>query len=224
MHRKAINHLKRVDPTLGRAIQRVGPCRFQALSNGTHFDAIVRAIVYQQLSGQAAGTIHRRLQERFGGAPLPRQLLDTPDETLRAVGLSRQKIGYLRDLAHKCETGEVPILRLHELDDAAVIDALTKVKGVGVWTAQMFLIFRLSRPDVLPDLDLGIRKAIQRVYGLRKMPTSQRVQSIGACWRPHCTIASWYLWRSLEHDDTDRARTSKRPRTRSARRAPRPAR
>ncbi|HJR62992.1 MAG TPA: hypothetical protein VJ803_04775 [Gemmatimonadaceae bacterium] len=221
MHRKAINHLKRVDPTLGRVIELVGPCRFQAVSNGTHFDAIVRAIVYQQLSGRAASTIHRRLQEHYGGAPVPRQLLETPDEALRAVGLSRQKIAYLRDLALKCESGEVPIMRLHELDDAAVIDALTKVKGVGVWTAQMFLIFRLARPNVLPDLDLGVRKAIRRVYGLRKMPTSQRVHSIGACWRPHCTIASWYLWRSLEHDAKDRARTAKRPRTRSARRSSR---
>jgi DNA-3-methyladenine glycosylase II len=222
MYRRAINHLKRVDPALRRVIDLVGPCHFQALTDGTHFDAVVRSIVYQQLSGQAAATIHRRLREHFGGAtPLPGQLLATSDDVLRAVGLSRQKIAYLRDLALKCESGDVPILKLHELDDASVIDALTKVKGVGVWTAQMFLIFRLSRPDVLPDLDLGIRKAIQRVYGLRKMPTSERVQTIGARWSPHCTIASWYLWRSLEHEATNGARAAKRSRARRARRTSR---
>lgn len=222
MHRKAINHLKRADPKLARVIERVGPCRFQAIDGGTHFDAIVRSIVYQQLSGSAASTIHRRLREHLAGDASPaRRLLETPDEKLRAIGLSRQKIAYLRDLALKTESGDVPITRLHELDNEAVIDALRKVKGVGLWTAQMFLMFRLARPDVLPDLDLGIRKAIQRAYRLRKLPTSERVQAIGACWRPYCTVASWYLWRSLEQTPDVDAPTARRNARRARRKPPR---
>ncbi|MGH7719743.1 MAG: DNA-3-methyladenine glycosylase family protein [Gemmatimonadaceae bacterium] len=199
MHRKAIQHLRRCDPTLARVIEQVGPCGFEARVEGSHFDAIVRAIVYQQLSGSAAFTIHSRLLNLYGGTPpLPAQLAATPDETLRGVGLSRQKIAYLRDLAARADSGALPVLRLHELEDAAVVEALTQVKGVGVWTAQMFLMFRLARPDVLPDLDLGIRKAIQRAYGLRKLPTVERIHRIGEKWQPYRTIASWYLWRSLD--------------------------
>lgn len=186
---------------MARVIARVGTCRFSASAEGTHFDAVVRSIVYQQLSGSAAFTIHSRLLALFGGAaPEPHRLLDTPDETLRAVGLSRQKIAYMKDLAARVHAGEVPIHALHELDDAAVVDALTRVKGVGRWTAQMFLMFRLGRPDVLPELDLGIRKAIQRAYRTRGLPSTTRVLRIGAPWAPYRTIASWYLWRSLEAD------------------------
>ena len=199
MHRKAINHLRRADPVLARLIDQVGPCRYTVRVDGTHFDAIVRAIVYQQLSGSAAFSIHSRLLARFGGAtPEPQLLLDTPDTELRALGLSRQKIGYLRDLSRRVANGEVPLSTLHDLDDDAIITALTAVKGVGVWTAQMFLMFRLGRPDVLPHLDLGIRKAIQRAYRLRKLPAAERVHRIGAPWSPFSTVACWYLWRSLE--------------------------
>jgi DNA-3-methyladenine glycosylase II len=199
MLRKAVTHLKRADPVLARVIATVGPCRFTARAEGTHFDAVARAIVYQQLSGKASGTIHGRFLGLYGGrTPHPAELLATSDETLRSVGLSRQKIGYLRDLAGRVSAGEVPIDALHELPDDAVIDALTRVKGVGRWTAQMFLIFRLGRPDVLPDLDLGIQKGIQLVYGLRKLPSSKRVLEIGRPWAPYRTVASWYLWRSLD--------------------------
>jgi len=199
MHRKAINHLRRADPVLARLIDQVGPCRYTVRVDGTHFDAIVRAIVYQQLSGSAAFSIHSRLLARFGGAtPEPQLLLDTPDTELRALGLSRQKIGYLRDLSRRVANGEVPLSTLHDLDDDAIVAALTAVKGVGVWTAQMFLMFRLGRPDVLPHLDLGIRKAIQRAYRLRKLPAAERVHRIGAPWSPFSTVACWYLWRSLE--------------------------
>lgn len=184
---------------MARVIDAVGACRFCASAEGTHFDAILRSIVYQQLSGKAAGTIHGRVLGLFGGrAPLPGELLATPDEHLRGAGLSRQKIGYLRDLAARAHGGAIPIDTLHELEDAAIIEALTSVKGVGRWTAQMFLMFRLGRPDVLPELDLGIRKAVMLAYGLRKMPEPRRLTEIGAPWSPYATIASWYLWRSLE--------------------------
>ena len=199
MHRKAITHLKRADPILARVIERVGPCRFEPLATGSHFNAVVRAIVYQQLSGSAAFTIHSRLLALYRGeTPAPAALLATPEETLRAVGLSRQKIAYMRDLAHRVESSDVPIHALHELSDDEVIEALTRVKGVGVWTAQMFLMFRLGRPNVLPVLDLGIRKAIQRAYRMRSLPSAERIQKLGARWEPHCTIACWYLWRSLD--------------------------
>jgi DNA-3-methyladenine glycosylase II len=135
----------------------------------------------------------------FGGrAPLPEELAATEDVTLRGVGLSRQKLSYLKDLAARVAAGDLPIESLHDLPDEDVIDALVRVKGVGRWTAQMFLMFRLGRPDVLPDLDLGIQKAIQRAYRLRKRPLPERVLKIGAPWAPYRTVASWYLWRSLE--------------------------
>lgn len=207
MHRRALAHLRRADPVLARIIQAVGPCRFTIRDAGSHFDYVLRAIVYQQLSGSAAATIHGRVVGLFDPRqPIPAQLLAMPDERLRAAGLSRQKIGYMRDLARRVQAGELPIAGLHELDDEAVIEALTQVKGIGRWTAEMFLMFRLGRPDVLPDLDLGVRKAIQRAYRLRRMPNGERVQQIGAAWAPYRTIASWYLWRSLEVDGAPAAR------------------
>jgi DNA-3-methyladenine glycosylase II len=211
MHRKAITHLKRADPVLARVIESVGPCRFEPRATGPHFDAVVRAIVYQQLSGSAAHTIHSRLLALYGGEPpTPAALLATPEETLRAVGLSRQKLAYLRDLAHRAETGDVRIHALHELSDDEVIEALTRIKGVGRWTAQMFLMFRLGRPNVLPDLDLGIRKAIQRAYRMRSLPSTKRIQRLGARWEPYCTIACWYLWRSLDVNGATESRPAKR--------------
>ena len=197
MHDHALTHLRR-DPVLARVMADVGPCRFAARSEGSHFDHILRAIVYQQLSGRAAQTIHGRVVALFEGEPSAASLLTATDDQLRSAGLSRQKIGYLRDLAQRVHTGDLPIDRLHELADDDVIAALTRIKGIGRWTAHMFLMFRLGRPDVLPDLDLGIRKAIQLAYRLRRMPNSDRVLAIGAAWAPHRTIASWYLWRSLE--------------------------
>jgi DNA-3-methyladenine glycosylase II len=168
------------------------------MREGSHFDHIVRAIVYQQLSWRAAQTIYGRLVDHFGGRPQPAELLRTREASLRACGLSRQKLGYLLDMAAKARSGEVGFEALHELTDEEVIAALRKVKGVGVWTAQMFLIFRLGRPDVLPTTDLGIQKAVQRAYRLRKLPTPVRVQRLGASWRPFASVASWYLWRSLD--------------------------
>jgi DNA-3-methyladenine glycosylase II len=199
VYRKAVNHLKRSDPRLVPVIERVGRCHFEPRAEGTHFDALVRSIVYQQLSGKAAGTIYARVKALYGGRePTAAELLETPDADLRAAGLSRQKLGYVKDLAEKVVAGEVPIERIHELDDDAVVEALTRVKGVGRWTAHMVLMFRLGRLDVLPDLDLGIQKAVMLAYELPEMPKPREVERIGARWRPYATIASWYLWRSLD--------------------------
>jgi DNA-3-methyladenine glycosylase II len=198
-HRRAVAHLRKVDPKLGAVIDRVGPCDYAPKREGTHFEAVVRSIVYQQLSGKAAGTIHGRFLSLFANAkPLPDVLLGMTDDAMRAVGLSRQKIGYMRDLATRVVSGSVAIETLDDLSDQEIIDALVQVKGVGRWTAQMFLMFRLGRPDVLPDLDLGIQKGIQKAYRLRALPKPARVLEIGAKWAPYRTVASWYLWRSLD--------------------------
>ena len=197
--RKAVAHLRKVDPKLAEVIDRIGPFKGWPVSNGTHFDAVCRSIVFQQLSGKAAGTIHGRFQGIYGGrAPLPDELAITTDEKLRAVGLSRQKSAYLKDLGAKVAAGDLPIETLHELTDDEVITALTQVKGIGRWTAQMFLMFRLGRPDVLPDLDLGVQKGIQRTYRLRKLPTPERVKQIGAKWAPYRSVGAWYMWRLLD--------------------------
>lgn len=201
MLRKAVNHLRRVDPVMAGVIDAVGPCRFKATGDLTHFEAVARSIIYQQLSGKAAGTIHGRFVALFDGArPHAHGLAALSDESCRGAGISRQKLGYLRNLAERVVQGAIPIDTLHELPDDEVIRHLTSVKGVGVWTAQMFLMFRLGRLDVLPDLDLGIRKGIQQAYRLRKLPDSRKVHTIGARWAPYRTIASWYLWRSIDGD------------------------
>ena len=180
-------------------IEQVGPFRMTLRGEGTHFDHVMRAIVYQQLSGKAAKTIHDRVLALYGGGvPEPAMLASTPDDQLRACGLSRQKLGYIKDLAARTASGEVPMHRLHEMSDADVISTLTQVKGVGVWTAQMFLMFRLGRLDVLPVADLGIQTAVQRAYRLRERATPAQVEKVGTPWRPYATVASWYLWRSLD--------------------------
>jgi DNA-3-methyladenine glycosylase II len=197
--RRATAHLKKVDPVMAEVIAKVGTYKGWPTSDGTHFDAVARSIVFQQLSGKAAGTIHGRFHGLYGGrAPLPSELATTSDEQLRAVGLSRQKSAYLKDLGARVASGELPIETLHELTDEEIISALTQVKGIGRWTAQIFLMFRLGRLDVLPDLDLGIQKGIQRAYRLRKLPAPERVKKIGAKWAPYRTVASWYLWRLLD--------------------------
>lgn len=201
-HRRSVNALKRIDPTLARIIEAVGTCRLQTRAEGTHFHALARAIVFQQLSGKAAGTIFGRLNALYpGGAATPDGIMATSDEALRAVGLSRQKIGYLRDLSSKVLSGDLPLDAVESMDDDDLIAHLVQVKGIGRWTAQMFLMFRLGRPDVLPELDLGIQNAIRRAYRMRKRPTPKQVKKIGAKWSPHSSVACWYLWRSLENGD-----------------------
>ena len=201
-HRAAIAHLKRVDPILAGIIESVGPCTMAPKRTGTHYDALVRSIVFQQLSGKAAGTIHRRFCELYPGKrPRAELVITTEDEKLRGAGLSRQKMGYLRDLSARVAEGTLPFAHLGRLPDDEIIDHLVQIKGIGRWTVQMFLMFRLGRPDVLPELDLGVQNAIQRAYGLKKRPTPKDVLRIGAAWRPYASVASWYLWRSLENGD-----------------------
>jgi DNA-3-methyladenine glycosylase II len=196
--RRAVRHLKQADPRLRRVIEQVGACRLQQ-RDGACFDYVTRAIIYQQLSGKAAATIYARVQALYGGcAPTPAQLAATPPAKLRRAGLSRQKLGYLRDLARHARSGSIPFDALESLPDESVIEALTTIRGVGVWTAQMFLMFRLGRLDVLPVLDLGIQRGMRQLYGLRRTPTPAQMERIAAPWRPYRSIACWYLWRSLE--------------------------
>ena len=200
--RAAVRHLKRVDPVLARVIEIVGPCRLESRREGTHFQALVRSIVFQQLSGKAASTILSRFNALYpDNTPSPDAVLATSDEQLRAVGLSRQKIGYMRDLASKVTQGTLPLDAVDSMDDDDLIAHLVQVKGIGRWTAQMFLMFRLDRRNVLPELDLGIQNAIKRAYRKRKRPTPKDVRKLGAKWSPHSSVASWYLWRSLENGD-----------------------
>jgi DNA-3-methyladenine glycosylase II len=202
IHRPALKHLCRVDPVLGGIIERVGPCRLEARRAGTHYEALVRSIVFQQLSGKAARTIHDRFRALYPRKqPRAELVLTTNDASLRGAGLSRQKIGYLRDLSARVASGSLPLAHLGRLPDDAIIEHLVQVKGIGRWTVQMFLMFRLGRPDVLPELDLGVQNAIQRAYGLRTRPTPKEVLRIGESWRPYASVASWYLWRSLENGE-----------------------
>jgi DNA-3-methyladenine glycosylase II len=201
-YRDAVAHLRAADPVMRAVVDVVGPCAFAPRAEGTHFEAVCRSIVYQQLSGKAAGTIHRRFHALYGDrAPEPRELLETSDERLRAAGLSRQKIGYLRDLAARVASRDVPLDGVDALDDDAAIAALSRVKGVGRWTAQIFLMFRLGRPDLLPELDLGIQRGIQLAYGLPALATPKEVAAIGAPWAPFRTVAAWYLWRFVDGEN-----------------------
>ena len=201
-YRASVRHLKKVDPVLARVIESVGPCRLPLRREGTHFQALARSIVFQQLSGKAAGTIHGRFAALFASdSPEPSSLLGFTDAQLRGVGLSRQKIGYLRDLSEKVVSGALPLDEVDRMNDDELIAHLVQVKGIGRWTAQMFLMFRLGRRNVLPELDLGIQNAIRRAYGKRKRPSPKQVRAIGAKWSPHSTVACWYLWRSLENGD-----------------------
>jgi DNA-3-methyladenine glycosylase II len=193
----AVRHLRRADPVLGALIGRIGPCRLAVRAQGTHFEALARSIVYQQLSGTAAGTIHGRLVATLGSVT-PEQVVATPDESLRAAGLSRQKVTYLRDLAAHATQQRLDIERLHELGDDQIIETLSAVKGIGRWTAQMFLIFRLGRPDVLPELDLGVRKGARLTYRMRSLPSVTRLSKLGRRWAPYRSYASWYLWRAVD--------------------------
>ena len=201
-HRAAVRHLKQVDPVLAAVIERVGPCRLELRTGGSHFQALTRSIVYQQLSGKAAGTILARFNALYPhGEPTPDAVLATPDDALRAAGLSRQKIAYMRDLATKVSSSELPLDRVEHMTDDDLIAHLVQVKGIGRWTAQMFLMFRLGRPNVLPELDLGIQNAIKRAYRMRKRPTPKHVRRVGSKWAPHSSVACWYLWRSLDNGD-----------------------
>lgn len=190
------------DPVMAALVDRVGPLDHDARRRGRPDDAygsLVRTIVGQQLSTKAARTIYTRLAALFGDRPpTPAELLAADDEALRDVGLSRQKIGYLRDLGARMQSGELELHVFQELTDEEVSREITAVKGLGRWSADMFLIFHLRRPDVLPVGDLGIRRAVERAYGLPGLPDEDTLRAISGPWRPHRTLASLYLWESLD--------------------------
>jgi DNA-3-methyladenine glycosylase II len=193
--------LLRRDPVLAAIIRKHGPCGLGAVRERfDHFSMLVRAIVFQQLSTKAATTIHNRLLALMPDGTDAACLAALSEAQLRGVGISRQKAGYLRDLCEKVSSGAVPLDEVDDMEDEEVVTALTQIKGVGRWTAHMFLIFRLQRPDVLPVGDLGIVTAVQRAYRLRKPPTPARLTQIGEAWRPYRSVAAWYLWRSLDNE------------------------
>ena len=215
----AIAHLTAADPKLGRLIQRAGPFTLRVASAQSPFEALVESIVYQQLHGKAAATIHRRLLESFapvptlevsgtGAHPTPQQILDCPNAQLRAAGLSANKALALRDLAAKTLDGTVPTLaRIRRMSDEAIIEHLTQVRGIGVWTVHMVLIFRLGRPDVLPTSDYGVRKGFALTFGKLKptdkvtpldLPTPAEMEKRAKKWAPWRSVASWYLWRACD--------------------------
>jgi DNA-3-methyladenine glycosylase II len=203
-HGKAIAHLRASDPVMAQIIDRVGPCRLGEPRAGEaaapdHYGALLRSIVGQQLSVAAARSIYGRLVARYGGrTPTPRDLLaDGPVELQKAAGLSRAKVASLRDLAERIERGELHLERLDDLEADEVAAELIQVKGVGPWTVDMFLIFHLGRPDVLAVGDLGLRRAAMLEYGLRKLPSPDRFRRLARPWRPWRSVASWYLWASL---------------------------
>jgi len=200
---KAVAALREADPVMARLIDEHSAVVRRDLKRerpGDAYGTLLRSIVGQQLSTKAAATIYGRLLELFGGhAPTPKQLLKADPDAMRAAGLSRAKVAYLRDLAQHVEDGALELERLPELPDEEVAAQLTAIKGLGQWTADMFLMFHLGRPDILPVGDQGIRRAIQVEYGLRKLPDAKRMQKIGKPWRPYRTLASLYLWSSLDN-------------------------
>jgi DNA-3-methyladenine glycosylase II len=220
--RKAVNHLKKSDPVLRTIIERIGPCRMQF--GPPEFHSLAEAIVYQQLNGKAADTIFKRFAALAGEPLTPEGVLKLSDQQMRSAGLSKQKSGYLKDLAAKTAAGTLDFSRLSELPDAEVIEHLTQVKGIGVWTAQMFLMFTLKRGNILPTGDFGVRMAmykhyldVQRATSSKKsssatksaaarkgrkrkirLPTPEQMEKIAKRWEPYRSVACWYLWQSLD--------------------------
>jgi len=195
--RSALKHLKK-DAVLAKIITRTGPFAIEYREPG--FETLVRSIVYQQLSGRVASVIFGRLHAAAGEETLsPSGIMKLRPERMRALGLSAQKTVYIRELAKHTRRGSVVFETLPDLDDDAVIEHLTRVKGIGVWTAQMFLMFALQRPDVLPTADLGIRTAMKRAWALEDLPKPAEMERIAAPWKPWTSVACWYLWRSLDN-------------------------
>ena len=196
--RNALNHLQAADATLAALIERVGPYSLEF--SPPIFASLARAIVFQQLSTRAAATIYGRLQSALAPQPVDAAgaLRFTPDE-LRAFGFSNAKAVYVRSLAEKTLDGTVDFAQLPQMTDSEITAHLTQVKGVGEWTAQMFLMFALQRPDVLPCADLGIRTAMKRLYRMRQLPKPSRMEKVARPWRPYASVACWYLWRSLDN-------------------------
>jgi DNA-3-methyladenine glycosylase II len=194
---RGVKHLRRADPVLREVIRRAGP--FTLKLKNDRFHALVISILSQQISGKAALSIRKKLEGHVGPRGMTPQVISALGaEDLRAVGLSKQKASYILDLAGRVHTGTLPLKSLARLPDTAVIDALIQVKGIGVWTAHMFLIFSLGRLDVMPHGDYGVRSAIQKLYGLKELPDRATCHRIAEPWRPYASIAAWYCWRSLE--------------------------
>ena len=195
--RNGTRHLKKNDKTLAKAIDKVGPFKFE-LEDG-YYGSLVGAIIFQQLAGKAAQAILNRFKQLYNGnIPSPEEYLRTDESKLRSAGLSPQKASYIRDLCQRLAQGELDLKGLRNLPDDEVVRELDAVKGIGRWTAEMFLIFVLGRTDVLPVDDLGLRKAAKRVYGLRKLPSKARFEMLAKNWHPFCSIATLYLWRTRE--------------------------
>jgi DNA-3-methyladenine glycosylase II len=194
--RKAVSHLKKSDPVLRTIIERVGPCKMQF--GEPEFHSLAEAIVYQQLNGKAAATIFKRFAALAGDPLTPLGILKLTPDQMRVAGLSKQKASYLFDMAERAHRGELEFSRLPNLSDEEVIEHLTQVKGVGVWTAHMFLMFTLRRPNILPTGDYGVRMAMKKAYNKRKPPKPEVMEKIAKNWAPYRSIACWYLWQSLD--------------------------
>ncbi|MCX5783980.1 MAG: DNA-3-methyladenine glycosylase [Elusimicrobia bacterium] len=198
---KAQRHLKKADPVLRKIIENIGQCGLCVNGDKTpYFEALANSIIYQQLNGRAAQTILERFKKIYRPKkfPKPQDILNTADKILRGAGLSSQKSKYLKDLSAKILSGEVSFKDIERMSDEKVVGELIKVKGVGTWTAQMFLIFRLGRPDVLPTGDYAIKAAVAKGYRLKKFPSPEKVEKLAARWHPYCSVASWYLWESMD--------------------------
>ena len=195
---RARRALTRRDPVIATLIRQHGECGLASAQRTDPFHALLHAIIAQQLSTKAARTIEGRFSALFDGNPTPAAVSRVSDEQLRAVGFSGQKVRYVRDLCGRILDDSLQLHALDAMTDDDVIQALTSVKGIGRWTAEMFLMFRLHRPDVLPVGDLGIVKAVQRAYKLRTLPSPERLTKIGETWRPYRSVACWYLWASLQ--------------------------
>ena len=211
--RKAAAHIAKCDPKLARVIEQTGPVRLEIAAAQSTFEALAESIVYQQLSGKAAATIHGRVCALFPRSRIhPERLADATDEQLRGAGLSRAKLLALRDLAQKTLDGTVPSIReLSSMPDDDVIERLVSVRGVGRWTVEMLLIFRLGRPDVLPVHDYGVRYGFQLAYGKRALPAPKDLARHGDLWRPFRTVASWYLWRAVDLERAKKKTTRETP-------------
>jgi DNA-3-methyladenine glycosylase II len=209
---EAIKHLQKRCAVMRRLIRQIGPFTLVPERQRSPFESLVRAVAHQQLHGKAAESILRRFRALFSGKAFPsaRQLATVSDEALRACGFSRAKIASLRDIAEKTESGVVPVARaIARMKDEEIITRLTEVRGVGQWTVEMMLIFKLGRPDVLPAGDFGVRNGFRIALGLREMPGPKEVLAYGERWRPHATTAAWYLWRAADRAKAPKAAARK---------------
>jgi DNA-3-methyladenine glycosylase II len=219
-YQRARRHLMRQDARLAAIIKQVGRCRLDELPHQPPFMALAEAIASQQLSVKAANTIFGRFCDLFAPdrIPDPVRLLRLEDSAIRAAGFSRSKVLFLRDLASHVVDDRLQLDQLHEHDDGIVLEQLTAVKGIGQWTAEIFLMFRLKRPDVFPVDDLGLVKAAQRAYGLRQRPTRQRLLKMAETWRPYRSVAAWYLWRSLAFASAAAETSTRKPASQTSQR------